>query len=56
MIIEEPKKIKLELMDYEIENIIQELQSSSHNIYEFMNFEGIIKKMRTAMEKKENKK
>jgi len=46
MITQTPRKIKLELMSNEIESIIDELSRTSHNIYEHLEYDKIVKKLR----------
>ena len=45
VIMMEPIKVKLELMSDEIEAIIEELNRAPHTIYQFMDYEKIIKKL-----------
>jgi len=52
MIIEEPVKIKLELMSNEIEEIIDELKRTEHNIYEMLDYRNLIEKLNRALEGK----
>ena len=44
-------KVKLELLNTEIESIIDELDRVPHNAYEFMKFEILIDKLKTALNK-----
>jgi len=48
VIMAEPTKVKLELMSDEINEIIDELERVPHNIYEFMNYAKLIKKLKQA--------
>ena len=41
-----PKKVKIELLEIEVENIVEELERSPYNVYTFMNYAEIIKKLR----------
>ena len=52
VVMSEPTKIKLELMSNEIEEIIDELGRVPYNIYEFMNLQQIIDKLRKSLEDK----
>jgi len=48
--IPEPTKITIELMSDEIEVIRNELKRVSHDIYEALNYEEIVKKLDYALE------
>jgi len=50
MIIGKPKEVKIELLDTEIQMIIDELKRVPHNLYTFMNYEKIIKKLKVEVE------
>ena len=52
MIMIDPKKVKLELMSDEIENIIQELESAQQNLYKFLRYDKTINKLKEALKKK----
>ena len=48
----EPTKIKLELMSNEVEAIRDELERAPYNVFKFMNYKKIIKKLNEAGGKK----
>lgn len=48
-VIIQPYKVELELMSNEIEGIIRELQEAPHNIYMFLNYNELIKKLKEAL-------
>lgn len=50
MIIENPRKIKLELMSNEIQVLIEELGRIEKDIYEFLNCEELRTKLKRALE------
>ena len=52
MIIGKTKEVKIELLDTEIQIIIDELKRVPHNLYTFMNYEKIIKKLKVEVENK----
>jgi len=54
VLITEPIKIKLELTSQEIEYIRDELERAPHTIYEFMDYDKIIKKLNEALKKLED--
>lgn len=54
-IIVDPNKVKLELWSNEIERIIEELNRVPHNVFEFMNYEILVDKLKTALEREEKK-
>lgn len=47
MIIQEDKERTVKLLESEIEEIIEALNQEQHNIFVFMNYNKIIKKLRT---------
>jgi len=49
MIIAKPKKVKLILMSNEIEAIIDELNRVNHNLYKFMDYANVIRKLKKAL-------
>lgn len=53
--IPEPTKVKLELMSNELNAIIEELERAPHNIYQFMNYGDIIKKLNKGLKDREKK-
>lgn len=50
MIISEPHNVKLELMSNEIEMIIEELERVPHNLYVYLDYGSLIKKLKEAGE------
>lgn len=52
MIISEPTEITLKLMSNEIESLIEELGRVQQDIYEFMNYERLRKKLRDSISTK----
>jgi len=48
MIIQNNRKVKVELETREIDNIIAELNNASHDLYEFLNYDKIVKKLEKA--------
>lgn len=49
MIIAEPKKVKLELMDNEIRIIIEELERVPHDLFVCLGYNKLIKKLEGAV-------
>ena len=49
MIIGEPRKIKLELMSYDIELIIEELVRVPHEMYEYLNHGKLVEKLKLSL-------
>ena len=49
MISQIPRKIKLELMSNEIESIIDELSRAQHSIYECLEYDKIVKKLKEKL-------
>lgn len=50
--IPKPKKVKVELTQYEIELIINELESVPHNVYQFLRLNKLIQKLKLAQKVK----
>lgn len=48
MIISKSHNVKLELMSNEIELIIDELERVPHNLYVYLGYEDLIKKLKEA--------
>jgi len=46
------KKLKVELTVQEIEDIIDELERTQHNIFTFMNYNKIIEKLKKPLNKR----
>ena len=49
MIIQEPKKIKLELFSNEIEMIIDELERQPYNIYLYFGYGKLVEKLKESL-------
>lgn len=45
-----PTKVKLELKSNEIEAIIDELERAPYNLYKFLNYDKLIKKLKETLE------
>ena len=49
MIIPEPKEKNIILLEDEIQNIIDELECSPHNLYKFLQYYKIVQKLKSAL-------
>jgi len=44
-----PKKIKIELMSNEIQNIIEELERAPHDVFVLLDYDNLIEKLKRSL-------